>query len=287
MESLIKFLRNQFRDGFFNSKLLNTKDVTDPIVRAIEEKEILTSILISNPEDISSGVIDAQKATTQAIKDIVIPEPKEVDFTRFYEKFDELKSVIEKKELSVAVGETKVEVDTKGIISSVERLQQAVEGSKETIEPQEVIDYTELLAEVIKNLEKPGYDYSKIEKLLDVISKKEVVLPLDEKGRVKVSVDRISNGGRGSLSSTESAKLLTLATEEKQSDTLFDYKLARLPVPGDTLTYLGYLRKDGAYYITEIDETTGTQKYIKGDSDIGTAWSNRASLTYLDFNEIF
>ena len=77
------------------------------------------------------------------------------------------------------------------------------------------------------------------------------------------------------------------ATEEKQTDTLFDYKLARLPVPGDTLTYLGYLRKDGAYYITEIDETNGTQKYIAGTSGFTTAWSNRASNTYLDFDSIF
>lgn len=290
MESLIKFLRNQFRDGFFNSKLLNTKDVTDPIVRAIEEKEILTSILISNPEDISSGVIDAQKATTQAIKDIVIPEPKEVDFTRFYEKFDELKTAIDKKELSVAVGETKVEVDTKGIISSVERLQQAVEGSKETIEPQEVIDYTELLAEVIKNLEKPGYDYSKIEKLLDVISKKEVVLPLDEKGRVKVSVDRISNGGRGSLSSTESAKLLTLATEEKQDEIIAALgggvrikKIDEAP----PYTYIGEANVGTAtsaasWRIKRVDDTSDPDSTIlyAGTGAFDQVWDNRASLSY-------
>lgn len=52
----------------------------------------------------------------------------------------------------MTVGETKIDVDTKGIISSVERLQKAVEVSRETIEPQEVIDYTELIGEVIKTL---------------------------------------------------------------------------------------------------------------------------------------
>ena len=215
MEALIKFLRNQFRVGYFNVKLLNPKDVSDPIVGAI--KSIPDTATIKNPEEISSGIIEAQKETTQAVKDITFPEQKELDLKPLYEKFDELKTAIDKKELSVTVGETKIDVDTKGIISSVERLQQAVEGSKDTIEPQEVIDYTELLGEVIKNLEKPGYDYSKIEELLDIISKKEVVLPLDEKGRVKVSVDKVSMGGRGSLSSTESAKLLTLATEETSS----------------------------------------------------------------------
>lgn len=77
------------------------------------------------------------------------------------------------------------------------------------------------------------------------------------------------------------------ATEEKQDATLFHYKLARLPVPGDTLTYLGYLDKDGNWYITEIDETNGTMKYVKGTSGFTTAWSNRASNTYEDFNSIF
>ena len=227
MEALIKFLRNQFRVGYFNVKLLNPKDVSDPIVGAI--KSIPDAATIKNPEEISSGIIEAQKETTQAVKDITFPEQKELDLKPLYEKFDELKTAIDKKELSVTVGETKIDVDTKGIISSVERLQQAVEGSKETIEPQEIIDYTELLGEVIKNLEKPGYDYSKIEELLGVISKKEVVLPLDEKGRVKVSVDKVSIGGRGSLSSTESAKLLTLATEEKQDSLLL------VKNPGQTL----------------------------------------------------
>ena len=227
MEALIKFLRNQFRVGYFNVKLLNPKDVSDPIVGAI--KSISDTATIKNPEEISSGIIEAQKETTQAVKDITFPEQKELDLKPLYEKFDELKTAIDKKELSVTVGETKIDVDTKGIISSVERLQQAVEGSKETIEPQEIIDYTELLGEVIKNLEKPGYDYSKIEELLGVISKKEVVIPLDEKGRVKVSVDKVSMGGRGSLSSTESAKLLTLATEAKQDSLLL------VKNPGQTL----------------------------------------------------
>ena len=212
MEALIKFLRNQFSVGFFNAKVLNPKDVSDPIVGAI--KSIPDTTTIKNPEEISSGIIEAQKETTQAVKEITFPEQKELDLKPLYAKFDELKSAIDKKELSVTVGETKIDVDTKGIISSVERLQQSIEGSKETIEPQEVIDYTELLGEVIKNLEKPGYDYSKIEKLLDVISKKEVVLPLDENGRVKVSVDKIGSSGSRALSTAQETVLRGIATEE-------------------------------------------------------------------------
>lgn len=284
MEALIKFLRNQFRVGYFNGKLLNPKEVSDPIVWAI--KSIPDTTTIKNPEEISSGIIEAQKETTQAVQGITFPEQKELDLKPLYAKFDELKSAIDKKELSVTVGETKIDVDTKGIISSVERLQKAVEVSRETIEPQEVIDYTELIGEVIKNLEKPGYDYSKIEKLLDVIAQKEVVLPLDEKGRVKVSVDKVSVGGRGSLSSTESAKLLTLATEE----TLAGLLATKLDdVSTSNITYVGKaaIGSSGAsavWRIMKIDEsgtpTTLSITWADGNSNSDNVWDNRTSLTY-------
>lgn len=284
MEALIKFLRNQFRVGYFNGKLLNPKEVSDPIVWAI--KSIPDTTTIKNPEEISSGIIEAQKETTQAVKEITFPEQKELDLKPLYEKFDELKSAIDKKELSVTVGETKIDVDTKGIISSVERLQKAVEVSKETIEPQEVIDYTELIGEVIKNLEKPGYDYSKIEEILNVISKKEFILPLDEKGRVKVSVDKVSTGGRGSLSSTESAKLLTLATEE----TLAGLLATKLDdVSTSNITYVGKaaIGSSGAsavWRIMKIDEsgtpTTLSITWADGNSNFDNVWDNRTSLTY-------
>ena len=48
MEALIKFLRNQFRVGYFNGKLLNPKEVSDPIVWAI--KSIPDTTTIKNPE---------------------------------------------------------------------------------------------------------------------------------------------------------------------------------------------------------------------------------------------
>ena len=281
MEALIKFLRNQFSVGYFNGKLLNPKDVSDPIVGAI--KSIPDTTTIKNPEEISSGIIEAQKETTQAVKEITFPEQKELDLKPLYEKFDELKSAIDKKELSVTVGETKIDVDTKGIISSVERLQKAVEVSKETIEPQEVIDYTELIGEVIKNLEKPGYDYSKIEEILNVISKKEFILPLDEKGRVKVSVDKVSTGGRGSLSSTESAKLLTLATEEKQDALLL------VKNPGQTLydkdsTGLLYKGFNTSPDAAESDTDWLIIKYIKTSGSLVQkitrtgSWTGRVAL---------
>jgi len=82
------------------------------------------------------------------------------------------------------------------------------------------------------------------------------------------------------------------ATEEKQdtqitneTDKLHDYKLSDID-DGDTeavTTYLGYLRKDGYWYIAKYTSTS--VRYVKGTS--GYNWANRASETYNTFNNIF
>lgn len=280
MELLIKFLKNQFREGFFSGKLLNTKEVTDPIVRAIEKKEIPNSVSIENTDDFSTLIVEEQRKTTEAIKGISIPEPKEVDLTILSKKIDELTSVLEKKNLSVSVGDTKVEVDTKGIISAVERLQHAVASSQTKLETHEVIDYTSYLEKIIQNIDSPDYDFSNIEKILDRIEKKEFVLPLNEDGRVKVSIDKVSMGGRGSLSSTESAKLMTLATEET---------LALSTAPAQTLYDKGsgsldYKGKNSSATAAEGDSTWQITKYIRSSGSLTQkitktgSWTGRAAL---------
>ena len=282
MEQIIQFLKNQFRDGFFNGKLLNTKDISDPIVRAINEKEGVESVSITNTEDFTSKIVEEQKKTTEAISKIVIPEQKDVDFSNLSAKIDELKSVLEKKELSVSVGETKVEVDTKGIISSVERLQQAVEGSKTILKPQEVIDYTSFLEEIIKNVERPDYDFSKIEEILSKIEKKEFVLPLDENGRVKVSIDRIlGSSGSRALSTAQETVLRGIATQEKQDPTA-PYSISDLDESGTT-KYYGFLKDDGGWYIMSVTSTA--VRYVKGTS--GYSFASPSSLTYDTFSNTF
>ena len=73
------------------------------------------------------------------------------------------------------------------------------------------------------------------------------------------------------------------ATQEGQDDQLIDYKLSDVDESSDPV-YLGYLRKDGAWYIQKITSST-TFRYVKGAS--GYNWSNRASETYDVFSAIF
>lgn len=72
------------------------------------------------------------------------------------------------------------------------------------------------------------------------------------------------------------------ATEENQSDQLINYKLS--DTDESEPTYLGYLRKDGAWYIMKIT-SNASFRYVKGAS--GYNWSTRASQTYNTFDAIF
>ena len=55
---------------------------------------------------------------------------------------------------------------------------------------------------------------------------------------------------------------------------------------GDT-TYFGYINKDGRWYIQKQDQSVGTYRYAKGSSDYATNFTNRTTLDYDYFDEVF
>ena len=76
----------------------------------------------------------------------------------------------------------------------------------------------------------------------------------------------------------------TIATEETLQDSLSTYQLANIDVAGDPL-YLGYLDKNGLWYLKKISISAGTVEYCKGDS--GYNWAGRVGAAYGAFNSIF
>lgn len=52
-------------------------------------------------------------------------------------------------------------------------------------------------------------------------------------------------------------------------------------------TYLGFTQKDGQWYILKINEAAGTFRYARGSSNYSTNWTNRTSLTYDYFHNVF
>lgn len=62
------------------------------------------------------------------------------------------------------------------------------------------------------------------------------------------------------------------------------YRITELDDAG-AYTYAGYLYKTGAWFILRDDETS--YRYAKGSSNFTTNWTNRASLTYDYYDNVF
>jgi hypothetical protein len=72
--------------------------------------------------------------------------------------------------------------------------------------------------------------------------------------------------------------------EQYVLDTLSHYKLSNWLV-SSSVVYLGYLAKDGSWYIKKIDTSAGTVLYCKGASSY--SFSAPAALSYSTFDVIF
>jgi hypothetical protein len=69
---------------------------------------------------------------------------------------------------------------------------------------------------------------------------------------------------------------------DQPNDPTDGYKISDI----DDAGYYGYLRSDGGWYIMSL--ISGSSRYVKGDTDYTTAWTNRATpLGYDYFNNIF
>jgi hypothetical protein len=211
--SIVKFLNNLWNDTItptIKSIVKKNEENTSKIVSAIQGKENPEQIAINNTKDITQPILEAQNRTTSAVENIKMPDP--VDFSSLEAKFEALKVAFEKKEMTVNVGKTKVNVDNKSVVNAIKNLKFP------EFKQQEIIDYTLMLDEMMKILERPA-DNTEIKKLQSIVAKlgthedlvalSEWLKAIAEKkypepqelpmkgGRVLVSVDKVGGGGGG------------------------------------------------------------------------------------------
>lgn len=62
------------------------------------------------------------------------------------------------------------------------------------------------------------------------------------------------------------------------------YEITELDDSGSTV-YYGFVKKDGSWYI--LQDTSGAFRYYKGTSNFTTYWTNRTSITYDYYNNVF
>jgi hypothetical protein len=209
---LIQYLQNQIKNGFFWMKIYNPKDISDPIVQAINKKEYESV----DPELISEPIVSALEDATQAIKEIVIPKITipEVDFSAV---ISTLRELIDKKDKDVIIkqGDIKIKIDTDKILQVIKKIEQK--------KPVEQIDYTPILSEMcdlLEGIDRP-VDLTRIEKFLETFKIPE--LPLED-GRVKVTIpDEELAKMRSRFFNSEQVRnkdnvQINPATEDKQDD---------------------------------------------------------------------
>lgn len=93
----------------------------------------------------------------------------------------------------------------------------------------------------------------------------------------------------GGNSSGPSLNVLTDSTGTKidpsERQPLDGYQIAE--IDDNIITFYGMTNKQGAWVITREDTDTNSFRYAKGNSDFGTNWDRRESLTYSYFHEVF
>lgn len=237
-QKLILFLKKMWTESVvpsIQSFATKNKENADRIIKAFEEKEDIEEISINNPEDIVNPLVEAQNATTQAIKDLPRVEIPETDLKGLESKIEALQKTLENKKLEVNIGETKLEL--KPVIDAISKIKLEIP----KMEKQEVIDYTMMLSQIMDIMERPQ-DYSHmiemknimskcartediailaeyLQKIIDKASPEQPEFEFTKEGRLKVAVDRVGGGGGIGLTKIETDALINLenkdfATEE-------------------------------------------------------------------------
>ena len=72
----------------------------------------------------------------------------------------------------------------------------------------------------------------------------------------------------------------------KGTPDLDGYAISEIDDAGNP-AYYGYINKNGNWFIMQENVAAKTYRYAKGASDYTTNWTNRASLTYDYFYNVF
>lgn len=70
-----------------------------------------------------------------------------------------------------------------------------------------------------------------------------------------------------------------------QNQPLDGYRISE--VDDNTISFYGFINKDGAWFIMKGDADTGSFRYAKGNSDFPSNWAMRANLKYDYFYKLF
>lgn len=70
-----------------------------------------------------------------------------------------------------------------------------------------------------------------------------------------------------------------------QDQLLDEYKISE--IDDNVISFHGFIKKDGSWYILRIDTTVGSFRYSRGDFNFPDSWNNRENLKYDYYHNLF
>lgn len=162
-------------------------------------------------------------------------------------------------------GVVEVKADNTGLVAGIAAISTAFLSS--------LVSFLGLLANKVFSVQLNAEHYTTPQKTVLVDPNSFKPVDLSELLNIKV----FSQGGSGGSSA---------ALESAINDGMDNYKISDGDEAGTT-KYYGYMNKTGLWYIMANNTTANTYRYAAGSGSYGTAWTNRASLSYGYFSDIF
>ena len=209
----------------------------------------------------------------------------------FENKLNELEDKIEAIEMTTNVTTEKHEhnIETKDI--DIKPIIKAIEDNKVDVNIEKFDDSKQI--EGLGDIKK---EIGTLSKQIDSFKKAQVQVPVQRAGKKTDPSEyvpvRLTDGKRfyraiEEMATAMSAQVLPItdgALVTSSVDPLVKYKTTDLDTTSAT-KYVGYTDVDGNWFIKEITATT--IRFVKGTSSYTTNWTNRASLTFDYFYNIF
>lgn len=284
MKRAIDLVREQNREFFktlespkvATSRIINASDIVEPLLEEFA-RERDNTVRVDNVSNITKPIVDALDNNNKRIDNLVRQIQTE-DEKRSEGILDKLQGAVRgliSTETDKVRNEYREQVkelqkQNKILIDGLKRIEK---NTKVKGDIKNVID----TKEIAKEIEKMG------DRLEKATREKTTILP---PLNMDMFADSVGNRRTALISSDGKmqVEVLNLSEVAIESDPLIAYKTTDLDTANAT-KYVGYTDVDGNWFIKKI---TATEiRFIKGTSNYTTNWTNRSSLTYDYFYNIF
>ncbi len=284
-----------FRDNFVFTKVINTKEISEPIVEAIKNKEIP----VVSAEEISTPIVNALYKVQESvemkegIEEVTVKNigDAKADMTDVVSVLKDIRDKEYPAFPEIPAQKESIKIDGEVVISKPSWFKPVdLSETNKTLKEIAKKEYPEFpkfpefpsFADIFQKALSPIKDV--LEKILAKPEKENPPFEFDEFGRVKVNVDRAGGGGGNPsvMLETKNGEILNPATEETLAGTM---SIAVDETSTVGVIYVGKAAIGSSiaspvWQVKKIYEDSTPSQWADGNSNFDNVWDNRPSLTY-------